>query len=124
MTVTPEKNKDTGFVILLGLIVWHLYSGNRLPLQAAVLCGIVALAIPVVLTPVSFVWYGVSEAAGGIISRVLLCVIFFCIVTPVGAARRLTGHKGLLMERWKKGRESVFGERNKRFGAADIENPF
>jgi hypothetical protein len=124
MTITREKNKDIGFVILLGLLLWYFHSGGILFLQLSVLCILVTLVVPVVLTPVSFAWYGLSEVLGRIMSRLLLSVIFFCIVTPVGVARRVICKERLLIEQWKKNRDSVFTDRNVRYTVSDIKNPF
>jgi cellulose synthase/poly-beta-1,6-N-acetylglucosamine synthase-like glycosyltransferase len=124
ITITREKNKDIGFVILLGLLLWYFHSGNILLLYLSVLCVLVSLLIPVILKPVSFAWYGLSETMGTIISRALLSAIFFCIVTPIGVARRLISKKRLQTEQWKKSRESVFEDRNVCFTISDIKNPF
>jgi hypothetical protein len=124
ITITREKNKDIGFVILLGLLLWYFHSGNIVFIQLSVLCILVSLVVPVILKPVSFAWYGLSEAMGTILSRVLLSAIFFCIVTPIGAARRVISKERLLTEQWKKSRESVFKDRNVCFTISDIKNPF
>jgi|WetSurMetagenome_2_1015567.scaffolds.fasta_scaffold12778_6 hypothetical protein len=124
ISISREKNKDVGFVILLGLLLWYFHSGNVVFLQLSVLCILVSLVIPVVLKPVSFVWYRLSEAMGTILSRVLLFMIFFCIITPIGVAHRMISKKRLLTEQWKKSRESVFKDRNVCFTISDIKNPF
>jgi len=123
-TITREKNKDIGFVILLGLLVWYFHSGNIVFIRLSVLFILVSLVIPAALKPVSFAWYGLSETMGRTLSRVLLSAIFFCIVTPIGVARRVIGKERLMIEQWKKGRESVFKNRNVCFTSSDIKNPF
>jgi hypothetical protein len=122
--ITREKNKDTGFAILLGLLLWYFHSGTILFVTLSILIILVSIVVPAVLTPVSFVWYTLSEAMGAISSRVLLSAIFFCIVTPIGAARRVIGKERLLTEQWKKNGVSVFKDRNHCFTSADIKNPF
>jgi hypothetical protein len=124
IAITREKNKDIGLVILLGLLLWYFHSGQVLALQLSVLCILVSLAIPAVLKPVSIAWYGLSEAMGTMLSKVLLTAIFFCIVTPIGAVRRVFSKERLMTEQWKKSRESVFKDRNVRFTPADIKNLF
>lgn len=122
--ITREKERETGFVILLGLLLWYFHSGDILFVKASVICIIVSLVAPAVLKPVAYAWYGLSEAMATIISRVMLCAIFFCIVTPIGAVRRVISKERLLCEQWKKGRESVFKDRNVRFTNSDLKNPF
>jgi hypothetical protein len=36
-------------------------------------------------------WMGVAEAMGFVMTRVILGLVFFLIVTPIGLLRRLTG---------------------------------
>ena len=123
-SITREKNKDFGFVILLGLLLFYFNSGNILFLQLSVLCILVSLVIPVVLKPFSFVWYQLSEAMGTIVSRIILFAIFFFIITPIGVGHRVISKKRLLTEQWKKSRGSVFKDRNVCFTFSDIKNPF
>jgi hypothetical protein len=124
ISITREKNKDLGFVILLCLLVCYFRWGTVLFLQLSVVCILVSLVIPGALKPVSFVWYRLSEVLGTIFSRMLLFTIFFCIITPIGVAHRMISKKRLLTEQWKKNRESVFKDRNVRFTFSDLKNPF
>jgi cellulose synthase/poly-beta-1,6-N-acetylglucosamine synthase-like glycosyltransferase len=124
ISITREKNKDFGFVILLGLLLFYFNSGNILFLQLSVLCILVSLVIPVVLKPFSFIWYQLSEAMGTIVSRIILFAIFFFIITPIGVGHRVISKKRLLTEQWKKSRGSVFKDRNVCFTFSDIKNPF
>ena len=124
ISITREKNKDFGFVILLVLLLFYFNSGNILFLQLSVLCILVSLVIPVVLKPFSFVWYQLSEAMGTIVSRIILFAIFFFIITPIGVGHRVISKKRLLTEQWKKSRGSVFKDRNVCFTFSDIKNPF
>jgi hypothetical protein len=124
LKLTSEKNKDTGLVIVLCLLLGYLHSHNPVLIWISVACILVSILFPIILKPVSVVWYGLSEIMGMVVSRILLSVIFFCIITPIGLIRRLFTKKQLLTERWKKDRESVFVERNVQFSSSDIENPF
>ena len=124
MPLNRKKNKDCGLVILFGLLVWYLHSDNKAFLWLSVFCILVSLMIPIVLTPISFAWYALSDAMGWLLSRFLLSAIFFCIITPIGALRRVIGKERLLTEQWKKSRESVFKDKNVRFSSSDIKNQF
>ena len=45
------------------------------------------------------------------VSKIILTLIFFLIVTPVGLIRRWTGADSLQLKKWKQGTDSVFVER-------------
>ena len=122
--VSRDKNKDTGLVVLLVLAWLYFRTGEVVLLQAAVLLLFVTLLLPVVLTPLTRVLHGFSERMGLLVFRAMLAAVFFCIVTPVGILRRLTRQDRLLMQRWKKGRESVFAHRNRQFSSTDLEHLF
>ena len=85
---------------------------------------VVAVLVPALLTPISRAWFWLSEALGTVMSRVILTIVFFGVITPIGLLRRLFSRKRMLMERWKKDKESVFTVREKTFSAADLEHPF
>jgi len=58
-------------------------------LGAAVLLLVPALLAPRVLTPVYRIWMTVGEALGWINTRILLGVVFYGLITPMGLIRRL-----------------------------------
>jgi len=55
---------------------------------ALILAG---LAKPRLLGPVQRLWTGASTAVGWVMTRVILCAVFFAIITPIGLALRLFG---------------------------------
>ena len=55
---------------------------------ALILAG---LASPGLLGPVQRLWTGASTAIGWVMTRVILCALFFAIITPIGLALRLFG---------------------------------
>ena len=58
-------------------------------LGAAVLLLVPALLAPRVLAPVYRIWMTVGEALGWINTRILLGVVFYGLITPMGLIRRL-----------------------------------
>jgi hypothetical protein len=70
------------------------------------------------------VWFGLSNLLGSIVSRVLLTVVFFAVITPMGLAKRIFGSEPLQLRKWKHGDASVFTERGQAYTPEDIENPY
>jgi hypothetical protein len=101
MTTPPTTSNDLRkFGLLVGGIfcvigVWPaLYRGQ--PLRAwALIVGILlivpALIIPRALGPVYRVWMLVGETLGWINSRILLTVLFYVVLTPMGSIMRMLG---------------------------------
>jgi hypothetical protein len=51
-----------------------------------------ALLSPRLLAPAHRVWMALAEALGWLNTRILLSIVFFGLVTPMGAFRRALGH--------------------------------
>ncbi|HET6979246.1 MAG TPA: SxtJ family membrane protein [Pyrinomonadaceae bacterium] len=83
-----------GVFVLLGC--WWLYRGKFVTaayiLSAAgsllVLCGLV---LPRVLTVPRRLWMKLAEAMSYVSSRIILAIIFFLVMTPIGLVKRATG---------------------------------
>ncbi len=81
--------------IVLGLLgVLFLWRGKDtysyfLILSAAFL--ILGLAVPILLKPIHKVWMTLAELLGWLMTRVILSVLFYLVVTPIGLLARLSG---------------------------------
>jgi hypothetical protein len=53
--------------------------------------GGMALLAPLRLEPVYRLWMRFGMAIGAVMSRIILGLVFFCVVTPVGLLMRATG---------------------------------
>ena len=81
--------------VLAALLFWrgkeiYVYIGLLSPVFL-----ILGLAAPVVLRPVHKVWMSLAHVLGWIMTRVILSLLFFLGVTPVGVLGRLFGKKFL-----------------------------
>src|SRR4030043_2269057 len=105
--ITTVKNKDVGLVLALVFLVCFLHFDDRVLIILALSAVLIAIIVPVVLKPLAYIWFGLSELLGTAMSKVLLALIFFLIITPIGIIRRVFIKERLQMERWKKDTESV-----------------
>ena len=108
MSATPEQAKDTGMALTLLclLIVQFKHAYKLVPL--AIIFMILTMAWPKIFRPLAGLWFGLSHVLGTFMSKVILTVIFFVIVTPIGVIRRLMGADSLQLKKFKKGQDSVF----------------
>jgi hypothetical protein len=85
-----------GFFGLLGL--WpllHLQMPRWGLLGAAVVVFVLAVALPVVLHPFNLVWFRIGLLLHKVATPVIMGVLFYLVVTPIGVAMRLFGKNPL-----------------------------
>ena len=91
---------------------------------AAMIALIVEMTVPQLYRPVAVLWLGLSHLLGTVVSKILLTLVFFGVVTPVGLARKLLGFDSLKLTGFKSGENSVMVIRNHIFTGKDIEKPY
>ena len=82
--------------VLLALGGWWLYRGKYAALPGLLSAVGATLVLLGALLPKSLVvpnrlWMSLAEALGFVMTRVILGVVFFLFVTPIGLVRRLFG---------------------------------
>jgi Saxitoxin biosynthesis operon protein SxtJ len=93
-------------------------------LYSAMVLHVVNMIVPRIYAPLAVLWLGLSHVLGTVISKVLLSILFFCLVTPIGLLRRLFGKDSLKLREFKAGPESVMLVRSHLFVSQDIEKPY
>ncbi len=79
---------------------------------------------PRLFTPAGHVWFALSNLMGMVVSRLLISLAFYGVVTPVGLLRRKLGKDTLRLNQFKQGDESVFEVRDHTYSSSDVEQPF
>jgi hypothetical protein len=87
------------FGILAGYNAWH--QGAVWPLHLGIAIAFLALAVvrPNILRPLNRLWTGLGQVLGMIVSPLILGLLFFLVVTPVGLLMRFTGKDPLRLRR-------------------------
>lgn len=119
-----KRARDTGLALALGFGVWAWLTGEWIPVLPGGVVLVLALTVPVLFTPLAPLWFGLSEAMGAVMSRIVLTVLFWGVLTPIARLHRLSGADPLLLRRWKSGRDSVFVSRHRTYSREDLEKPF
>ena len=77
--------------LVLGSISW--WRGHELPPRvlwsAGALLIVPALVAPALLAPVQRGWMAFAEVLGAFNTRLILCVLFYLVFTPIGVVMRL-----------------------------------
>ena len=122
--ITEAQARDTGMaLVLLCLVAWYARGLNALVIAAMVL-HVVNMTSPRLYRPAAVVWFTLSHALGSVASRVLLAIIFFGVVTPIGVIRRMLGADSMQLKAFKAGRGSVMDRRDHTYTGRDIELPY
>ena len=103
----------TGCVILLiiaGFLFWKEKESFQILLTFGVTLCILGIAIPFILKPIYWVWMIFATILGWIMTRLILSLLFYTIVTPIGLILRVFG-KQFLELRWDKSKESYWNFR-------------
>lgn len=124
MEVSDEQCKDSGLaLVLIALILSMVFSPHYLlPIGIGLL--VVTMSVPTLFRPFARIWFGFSHALGTLVSRILLTLLFYGLVTPVGFIRRLLGKDSMQLKKWKNGKVSVFHDRDHLFTRQDLDNPY
>ena len=104
----PNSNKDIrSFGLTIGIILF-IISGLLMYYNKEIyqITGIIALTfvglgliIPVVLKPLYFVWMTFAAILGWVMTRVILSLVFYLIITPIGLLTKLLGEDFLALKR-------------------------
>lgn len=119
-----QKAVDTGMALTLICLITALVTHR--PGWVALATGLLVLNMtaPMVFGPASKLWFGLSAVLGAVMSRLILTLVFFLVLTPMGLARRAMGKDALKLAAFKTGAGSVFVTRTGAFTPADLKTPF
>ncbi len=94
-TARDLRKLGLSFLIVLGLIgaflTWRGRPAGLWLLGLGIFFGLWGLAWPHSLGPVYRAWMSLAVILGAFVSRILLTIIFYLVVTPIGVAARLLG---------------------------------
>ena len=114
-----EKVLETILVLVLAftILYWRFQEASWLIL--ALFLGIIGLFAPGIAGKIHGIWMKLGHILGFIVSKILLTVIFFVVLFPLGALSRLAGKNSLKL---RPGDKSYFTERNHLYKKEDLEN--
>ena len=122
--IGAEKCKDSGLALVLICLLWHQVWKTDILILAAVIILLITMTYPLIFKPFAIIWFWLSTALGTIVSKVILTILFFIVVLPIGLLRRALGKDSLRLKSWRKGNESVFRIKEHQYISKDLEHPF
>ena len=122
--ISKKQASDTGMAVVLILLLFGLFTNNNIYLKIAIPVLIINMTYPMFYYLVAILWLSFSELLGTFVSKIILTIVYFVLIVPVGIFRRLLGKDSLLLNEFKKGNDSVMKIRNYSYLSKDIENPY
>ena len=81
-------------VVLFALFFPWVFDMERMPLWPWILAGVLwvpALLMPAILSPVYTTWMKIGHGLGWVNSRIILGILFYVLILPMGLVMRLFG---------------------------------
>ncbi|SHM45138.1 hypothetical protein [Mucilaginibacter sp. OK098] len=122
--ISKKQCMEFGQVATLLVLIFALHYKNDHWVAAAFVLILVTIILPIVFYPFAVVWFGLSELLSIVSPAIILTLIFFLIVTPVGLIRRLLGKDNMQLKQFKKNRQSVMIDRNHLYTKSDLLHTF
>lgn len=101
--IGSERSFGLVFAAVFTIVaLWPLKAGGDVRLWALALAGaflVVALAAPKLLKPLNLVWFKFGLLLHKIMSPVIMGLLFFVTVTPIGLLMRATGKDPMRLKR-------------------------
>jgi len=116
-----SSNKSFGilFCIVFALVVvWPITYGGQLriwPIPISFIFLVLGLLNSKLLSPLNLVWVKFGELLGKIVAPIVMAIVYFVIITPIGLFMRLVG-KDLLNTKFSKD-NSYWIKREKNIGS-------
>jgi hypothetical protein len=121
---TKEQAKDTGMAVVLVLLLIAVAGKRSGYISGAIVVHVLNMTAPQLFRPFAVLWFALSHVMGLIVSKIIMGMIFFGVVTPIGVWRRLRGADALQLKTFKSGRGSVMEARDHLYIGKDIEQPY
>jgi len=122
--LSSGKCRDSGLALVLICLICFQIWGQPIFSLSAIIFLLIAMTYPPLFKPFTFAWFALSGVMGSVVSRIILTLLFFFLVLPVGLSRRLIGKDPMQLRNWKKGEESVFRVSAHKFIKKDLETPY
>ncbi len=122
--ITKKQSADSGMALILIMLLLGFFLKILLFYKLAIPLLVLLMIAPGAFYPFAVIWMALTCLLGKIVPKILLGLIFYGLVLPVGLIRRWMGKDDLDLKKYNKGRASALHERNKIFTLEDISKPF
>jgi hypothetical protein len=122
--ITKKQCVEFGLVTILVTCFLAICLKQNYLVIAAFFLTLITIVVPIVFYPFATVWFWLSKILSAIGSRILLTIVFFIVVTPVGLIRRFLNRDSLKIDQFKKSTKSVMTDRDHLYTDGDFTDTF
>ena len=119
-----HRAKDTGMALTLVCLIVALAWDKRFMYFAAMAVLLATMIRPGLMTPAAKVWFGLADLLNMVMPKVILTLVFYLVVTPVGLLRRAMKKDPMKLAAFKLGDESAFTVIDKKYQPEDLKRPY
>ena len=120
-----QNNPNTALTVLtivVGLLVVNYFAKNEVLLWVTIAIGVLSILSSWIRNSIHFIWMKLADLLGLIVPKIILSLIFFLIVTPLGIFSRWLSPKEQLI--LKNEKDTTFFEVEKKFEKTFFEKPW
>ena len=111
-------------IILAGFLFWKGRGSFEILLASGFFLFVLGLTIPIILKPIYWIWMIFAVILGWIMTRVILGLLFYAVITPIGLFSRLSESKFRNLK-WDKFKDTYWNYRTtKQLNNEDYERQF
>jgi len=111
-------------MVVAGFLFWRDKGSFEIILISGFLLCVLGIAIPAVLKPFYWAWMILATILGWIMTRVILSLLFYVVITPIGVFARLFGNQFLELK-WDRSKDSYWNVRTtKQQSSENYESQF
>jgi len=122
--ITRKQNIDFGIVLTLALLVAGAIGQISILHKIAIATLLIAAIMPGLYHPYSWLWFKVAKRIEIFFSVVILFMVFYLVVTPIGLLRRGLSKDHLQIQHFRKSSKSVFSKKKVTYKKEDLVNQF
>jgi hypothetical protein len=122
--VDKKQCIDFGQLCVLVMLVIFLFTNQKIFISIALVLVLTNMVIPLIFYPLASAWFTLSEKLGEVSSVIILSIIFFIVVVPVGLLRKLMRKDSFKLKEFKKEKSSVMIARDHVYQKDDLQNSF
>jgi len=119
-----DKMKNTEFGIIVSMILLLLAMNGNIRLSVVIVVLLVTMLSPKLFTPFTWLWFRFGDGLNFVIGRLLLVLVFFLVVTPVGLLRGMLGTDTMRLRQFKKSTDSVFSVCKKEYEISHLKKQY
>ncbi|MBN1133065.1 MAG: hypothetical protein JXR52_13090 [Bacteroidales bacterium] len=119
MNINRKQVLEINLALVVVSIIFHFITGSDVFIYIAGGLGLVTLFIDPLARLVTLLWMWFGRLMGGILSYIVLTMIFIFILTPVAVLFKLTGRSKKAFDE-----TTYFSLRNGKIKPGDFENPW